>query len=313
MTQTSLPLHIGDCVQVKSCEEILQTLDENGTLNQLPFMPEMIPYCGRRFRVARRVFKTCISGTRELSDMRGFKSDDVVMLEAIRCSGAGHDGCQKSCMILWREAWLHKVKDAEAPSNTATEGAERLRAHLKTKSSPEKYFCQASEILKVTQPISKIERFSKCSDDLKAGNCTIPGMARRISIWTFWKIWKKLFGPYGRGAAKKTPEQTLNLVAGERVVVQPLETIKQTLNERAQNRGLWFSPDMRLECGREKTVERRLEKIIVDGTGEMRRMKNTVYLTDSYCSCPHVAFGGCPRGEFVYWREIWLQRIEPVK
>jgi hypothetical protein len=49
---------------------------------------------------------------------------------------------------------------------------------------------------------------------------------------------------------------------------------------------------MRLECGREKVVERRLEKIIVDGTGQMRQMKNTVYLKDSYCSCLQVAFGG---------------------
>jgi hypothetical protein len=23
-----------------------------------------------------------------------------------------------------------------------------------------------------------------------------------------------------------------------------------------------------------------------------------------------VAFGGCPRGEFAYWREIWLRRVE---
>ena len=308
MTQSSIPLGIGDLVEVRSPNEILQTLDDNGTLDQLPFMPEMIPYCGRRFRVARRVFKTCISGTRELSDMRGFKSNDVVMLEELRCLGAEHDGCQKSCMIFWREAWLRKVEDAKVSGNTSTEGAEQLRARLKTKSGPEKYFCQASEILNVTKPISRLERFSKCSDDLRAGNCTIAGMARRIAIWTFWKVWKTLFGPYGRGAAKKTPELTLNLRAGERVLVQPLMSIKQTLNDRSQNRGLWFSPDMRLECGREKVVERRLERIIVDGTGEMRRMKNTVYLKDSYCSCPHVAFGGCPRGEFVYWREICLQR-----
>jgi len=23
-----------------------------------------------------------------------------------------------------------------------------------------------------------------------------------------------------------------------------------------------------------------------------------------------VAFGGCPRGEFAHWREIWLRRVE---
>jgi hypothetical protein len=33
-----------------------------------------------------------------------------------------------------------------------------------------------------------------------------------------------------------------------------------------------------------------------------------VYLEGSMCGCAHVAFGGCPRGEFSYWREIWLRR-----
>ena len=52
------------------------------------------------------------------------------------------------------------------------------------------------------------------------------------------------------------------------------------------------------------------QKIIVDGTGEMRVFRNTAYLEGSMCGCSHVAFGGCPRGEFAYWREIWLRRVE---
>src|SRR2546426_3498404 len=54
--------------------------------------------------------------------------------------------------------------------------------------------------------------------------------------------------------------------------------------------------------------EKHLDNIIVDGTGEMRQLKDTVYLEGSMCGCAHVAFGGCPRGEFAYWREIWLRR-----
>lgn len=208
---------------------------------------------------------------------------------------------------------MRKIEDPPSGANDEIKGVKELRARLKTMSGAKKYFCQASEIEKVTQPISKIQRFSKCFEDLKAGNCTIPVMIRRISIWMFWKLRRKLFGSHGHGIARKTPELTLLLQAGERVVVQPLDQIKQTLNERSENRGLWFSRDMRLECGREKVVERRLEKIIVDGTGQLRQMRNTVYLKDSYCSCPHVALGGCPRGEFVYWREIWLQRKESNK
>lgn len=308
MNPSSSSLRRGDLVEVKSPQEILQTLDADGTLNQMPFMPEMIPYCGKQFRVARRALKTCTSGTIFNSTMRAFKTDDVVMLEGVRCSGADHDGCQKLCMIFWRESWLRKVEDVAASTNGQTLGAEELRARLKTKSGATTYFCQASEILNFTNPISRKERFSKSFDEISSGNCGILEMARRISIWTFWKIRRIIFGSYGHGGCKTTPVESLDLQAGERVVIKPMQTITQTLNNRSYNRGLWFSPDMRLDCGREKTVERHLEKIIVDGTGEMRKMKNTVYLEDSYCSCPHVAFGGCPRGEFVYWREIWMRR-----
>ena len=52
-------LAAGDWVEVRSKEEILATLDANGRLDNLPFMPEMFEYCGRRFRVWKRAHKTC--------------------------------------------------------------------------------------------------------------------------------------------------------------------------------------------------------------------------------------------------------------
>ena len=90
-------LRPGDLVEVKAPEEILETLDSEGTLACLPFMPEMLEYCSRRFRVHRRVVKTCSYGTS--STMRSFPDDDVVILEGMRCDGTAHDGCQKACHI----------------------------------------------------------------------------------------------------------------------------------------------------------------------------------------------------------------------
>jgi hypothetical protein len=49
----------GDWVEVRSKEEILKTLDKNGRLEELPFMPQMFDYCGQRFRVYKRARKTC--------------------------------------------------------------------------------------------------------------------------------------------------------------------------------------------------------------------------------------------------------------
>ena len=309
MNQQNEKLRRGDLVEVRMPGEILQTLDADGTLDRLPFMPEMLGYCGGRFKVARRAVKTCTSGTRAGSTMLAFRSDDVVLLEGLRCSGVDHDGCQKACMIFWREAWLRKVKDASPESKPDFGEVERLRARLKTSTGPNKYFCQASELLRATRPLSRLERFSKCIHEIKDGNCNVSEMLHRIGIWVFWKVRRVLLGAYGRGKNKSTPVESLNLQSGDCVEIKAMELIRQTLNEGAQNRGLWFSPDMRLQCGRQQSVEKRIDKIIVDGTGEMRQLRNTVFLEGSHCGCSHVAFGGCPRDEYVYWREIWLRRV----
>jgi hypothetical protein len=52
-------LRRGDLVEVRSAGEILHTLDQRGALEALPFMPEMVAYCGRRFIVERRTEKVC--------------------------------------------------------------------------------------------------------------------------------------------------------------------------------------------------------------------------------------------------------------
>jgi hypothetical protein len=307
MTQKTNELRPGDLVEVKSAEEILQTLDGDGTLDKLPFMPEMIEYCGKRLRVSKRVVKTCTSGSKAGSSIRLFRTDDVVHLEQVRCSGADHDGCQKACTIFWREAWLRKVENSSALAEAGA-GSELLRARLKTLASPKIYFCQASEILKATNHMSRKERFTKCASEIHAGNCGIWEMAVRIGTWTVWRIRRLILGPYARGTNTSTPVETLNLKAGEWVEVKPIESIVQTLDKGANNRGLWFSPDMRLSCGQRRQIEKRIDRIIVDGTGEMRRLRNTVFIEGSQCGCPHVAFGGCTRNEYVYWREIWVRR-----
>jgi hypothetical protein len=185
---------------------------------------------------------------------------------------------------------------------------EQLRARLKTSAGPKTYFCQASELLKATHHMSRWERIANCFSEVRAGNCTVLQMAQRIGIWLFWRIRRKLLGEYAHGSNTSTPVGGLSLQAGESVEVKSMADINATLNRRGYNRGLYFSPDMRLLCGGQQLVLRRLDKIIVDGTGEMRRLRDTVCLEGSLCGCAHVAFGGCSRCEFTYWREIWLRR-----
>jgi hypothetical protein len=303
-----LNLRPGDWVEVKHPNEIAQTLDEAGTLDNLPFMPEMLAYCGRRFRVDHRVVKVCASGMKTLMFLGEFRNDDVVVLD-LRCSGAYHGGCQKACVIFWREAWLRRVEDGSQTIPVEPTATDQLRSRLKTSLAPNKYFCQASELLKATRKLTRFEKYCRWLGEISCGNCKPLAMAKRLCIFIFWKVRYILLGHYAAGKLKSTPGEKLNLQPGEWVEVKPIASIQATLDAHANNRGLWFSPAMRSMCGQRRRVERRIEKLIVDGTGEMRTMRDTVFLENSLCGCPHIAFGGCSRCEFVYWREIWLRRV----
>ena len=108
---TTLDLRVGDVVEVRSEAEILATLDENGELESLPFMPEMLRYCGQRLTVYKVAHKTCDTLTG--SGMR--RMENAVHLSGVRCDGSAHGGCQAACLIYWKHAWLRKVDPAEAP------------------------------------------------------------------------------------------------------------------------------------------------------------------------------------------------------
>ena len=54
-----LSLKAGEWVEVREREQILATLDEQGCLENMPFMQEMLEYCGKRYRVFKRADKTC--------------------------------------------------------------------------------------------------------------------------------------------------------------------------------------------------------------------------------------------------------------
>src|ERR1700693_1556421 len=76
MRQRDPRLCRGDLVEVKAPDEIVQTLDAEGASDHLPFMPEMLEFCGRRFRVSRRVLTICFSGP---GSTRGFRTDVVTL------------------------------------------------------------------------------------------------------------------------------------------------------------------------------------------------------------------------------------------
>ena len=117
-------MSIGDVVEVKPAEEILAGLDERGELDSLPFMPEMLQFCGRRFVVDKIAFKTCDTAT--WTGLR--RLTDTVHLAGVRCDGEAHGGCQAGCLIFWKTAWLTRVSGPTQDRCAPTRLELRLRA-----------------------------------------------------------------------------------------------------------------------------------------------------------------------------------------
>ena len=159
-------------------------------------------------------------------------------------------------------------------------------------SRPTAYFCQASELFKVTNTLTRRDQLKRCVYEVRTGQCGAVEMVRRVAIWLFWRIRRRLLGEYPHGRHTSTPTGSLDLKPGEWVEVQPMKSICETLSPKGLNRGLSFSPDMRLACGRCYRVNDRVDRIIEDGTGKMRHLQNTVSLEGSLCSCPHILHGG---------------------
>lgn len=63
-----------DWVEVLDKEDIFKTLDKDGQLDGLPFMPHMFKYCGQRFRIYKSAYKTCDTVSGHYAGRRVFTS-----------------------------------------------------------------------------------------------------------------------------------------------------------------------------------------------------------------------------------------------
>jgi len=316
--RTASRLRAGDLAAVRAAHEIFQTLDSDGTLDGLPFMPEMLEFCGKTFRVLNRVVQATVDGAflryHTESFVREFKNNDVVALNGVRCPGTDHDGCQRGCAVFWKEAWLKKVADVDSAYLTQLKpvaaGCDQVYSILKTRTKGGNYFCQSSEFLNATRHLSSLQRVQKCFSAVTARNISPLGMVKRVLVWMWWKSHTKLIGEHARGTQNNTPTEILNLQPGELVEVKSIQEIITTLNKKGRNRGLHFSADQRPFCGGRYRVRSRADSFIAEGTGEMKHFRNTVILEDVLCDSACFAFGGCYRSDLLYWREIWLRRVE---
>lgn len=102
-------------------------------------------------------------------------------------------------------------------------------------------------------------------------------------------------------------DAVLDLQPGELVQVKALEEIVKTLDAKGRHRGLVFTPEMRQHCGKQFRVYKRLELMFDEYHKSQRRLKNTVLLENNFCTGAGL---GCDRSCFLYWREVWLRRVD---
>lgn len=327
--------HPGERVRVRSREEILATLDPDGRLDGLPFMPEMLRYCGETLRVFKRADHTCDSifspGQRRM--------ESAVFLWGSRCDGSTHGSCQAGCLLFWKERWLAPADadgDRPGPSTASRTAslprspvgcteADLVRATTAAADlSGATFACQATAIKDATTPLPRRPWWDvlQYRGDVRSGNVSMarvarfllhelriasrrPMVAARVRLTSMMRPGRptRVGEPEVRDAR---PSDELGLQPGERVRVRSKKEIEATLDAHGRSRGLSFNEEMARYCGSEFSVLRRVERIINEESGRMMTLRDCIILDAVTCQGDWHAF--CPRDTYVYWREMWLER-----
>jgi hypothetical protein len=307
MSQQQVQFRRGDWVEIRPFSEICRTLDSDGMLNGLPYMPEMAGLCGKRIKIHNRADHI------EADSFGMRKMEDAVLLEDVRCNGAHHGNCQRGCMILWRSAWLKPV--AVDKSTMDKSPATVPKACLKVDNPQHsfdwmtnrngRYICQCTQLQNITMPLHFLD-IRQYVKNIYWGILN-PGeqfqiLGRHLAI----KLRNNLY----KSRSTKLPSpanEFMQFSPGEWVEVKNIQEIEQTLDPLSKNRGLLFMNEMRKHCGHKYQVEAPINRIINDTDGKMVNMKNTVVLKNVVCdgSCHF----GCPRQSWLFWRVEWLRKI----
>ena len=336
-------IRAGDLVEVRSKEEILATLDKQGRFDGMPFMPQMLRYCGMRFKVYKSAHKTCDP----IYSMASRRVPGGVHLN-LRCNGEAHGGCQVGCLLFWKGAWLKPLgPDGKAiPTEGTVEPRQSTgacteedviaatRVHDAGDPGDVRYVCQTTELPKFTTPLPWWNP-RQYVEDYRSGNTTLKEMVhgafysvfvryptRLLPFRVIYNTFQALiggkpspvnWGHIPRGAPQ--PSSNLDLQPGEFVRIKPHAEILDTLDRRNKNRGLFFDVEMVPFCGKIFRVRTRLDRFIDEKTGKMRSLKTpAVILEGVFCMSKFSKRRMyCPRELHSWWREVWLERVSEVE
>ena len=168
--------------------EIQATLDDKGELDGLPFMPEMLAFCGRRLTVHKVAHKLC-----DYIGMTGMRRMyDAVHLTESRCDGSAHGGCQNACSLYWKEQWLKPVGADDPVTPTSDAGRRALLPLLVLNSEKEpfedgetRWSCQATEMPRAAPEKLPLKQLGQYREDVVSGNAGVLAVLKAFLVALF--------------------------------------------------------------------------------------------------------------------------------
>jgi hypothetical protein len=342
-----MKLRAGDPVMVRSQAEILATLDRDGRCEGLPFMPEMFQYCGQRFTVYKRAHKTCDTvnktGGRRLADCvhLDLRCDG-------QAHGGCQAACLIFWKAAWLVPASNDERKAGTPGSsspraavgnsrgcTAEDVLRGTRQRDAAGAGTDHYSCQATRLPEYTT-LLRWWSPSQYVEDVYSGNYSARDMLRGFGYFFYrwilrlspWRVRMQLIRGYDRfqanrggvpyprktgrvTAAQKAPTDSLDLQPGDLVRVKSHNEILATLDGANKNRGLYFDAEMVPYCGGTYRVRSHVEQFLDEKTGELIKLKRrALILEDVWCRSRYSECRlACPRSIFIWWRDIWLEKV----
>ncbi len=177
------------------------------------------------------------------------------------------------------------------------------------------------EYMSIPRCHSLYEDLLSCSDRVRTPTRVYKGLwclRNRGWVWTVRAVWSRMGGLVGiRGkrpgrigpADTTTRQDVLNLEPGEWVEVRSESDIRERLDAQGRTQGLLWMSNMSRFCGKRYRVYKRVERMMLESNGEIRKIKNTVLLEGAICEDLY----GCDRSCYHFWKEAWLKRWSDIR
>ena len=154
-------------------------------------------------------------------------------------------------------------------------------------------------------------------------NALVPSRLYKFFWWlrnkglrtTVGLVWRKITGRLGPNSRDRSAgcgvvrlghgEESQHLQPGEVVEVRSEREIQETLDECGRHRGLFWMPNMARFCGRRYRVYKQVKRVMLESSGDLRSLRDTVLLEGVVCEDLY----GCDRSCYHFWREAWLRRV----